>query len=426
VEQFWKSQTKEDAPYKPFGSGNAAKMGIPEGVNSLVLVEGIDCDASGKPERVHKELAQQISSLVLKHVTSGLPSIAFCTMGVPKEDLYRKNAGLDIIRLLEVSVPVILIDSRPRPKKREAEHPGVSRGVPDKLQDANLQGTSRKELTREEKRVLRVKCAIEEFEARCNKMLAKNADFSKTGQLHAELHQNASIALLHAALLGDDIYGHRRGSSKQQVVYLHQAIKNVQKMRMEDPLNEEDGCVSRCCDALLSNFLIAGVMCEFEDKKEKHALLSEITSLKVDILTDERFKPLVEASQALSGSIRSEWWMKFHTLLTSRQITGIHLDDLNGSAAKTRFQNIALAEAEWLPSAQNESGLLMLRHAWNCSDILEHEAVRYKGYAKFLNAFILILGIFITIITIIGTNSVISSDHVKGVLTDLPHSTSHS
>ena len=33
-------------------SGNASKMGIPEGVNSLIIVEGIDCDLSGKPERV--------------------------------------------------------------------------------------------------------------------------------------------------------------------------------------------------------------------------------------------------------------------------------------------------------------------------------------------------------------------------------------
>ncbi len=33
-------------------SGHASKMGIPEGVNSLIIVEGIDCDLSGKPERV--------------------------------------------------------------------------------------------------------------------------------------------------------------------------------------------------------------------------------------------------------------------------------------------------------------------------------------------------------------------------------------
>jgi hypothetical protein len=373
-------------------------MGIPEGVNSLILIEGIDCDKSGNAERVNKELAQLMSSLVLKHMTTGLPSIAFCSMGVPKEDLYKKNAGLDIIRLLEVSVPVILIDSRPREKT------SVYTERPPKEQ--------------------RVAIAVKEFKARCNKMLAKNSDFSKTGQLHAELHQNASIALLHNALTSNVSYGSGRGPKKDPV-YLHAAIKNVQAMRMQDSKNEEDADVSTCCQALLDNYLLAGVMCEFEDKPEKHELLSQITSLDVNVLTDERFKPLVEESQALSASIRSEWWMKFHTLLTSRQITGVHLDDLNGSAAKTHFQNIALREAEWLPSAQNESGLLMLRHAWNCADILEHEAVRYKGYAKFLNVFILVLGVFITIITIIGTNSIISSDHVKGQsanpLYNLPH-----
>ncbi len=401
MEKFWRTeQSKADSQskvFKPFGSGNAAKMGIPEGVNSLILIEGIDCDKSGNPERVNKELAQLMSSLVLKHMTTGLPSIAFCSMGVPKEDLYKKNAGLDIIRLLEVSVPVILIDSRPRQKT-----------------SGNV------ELPRKE----RVAIAVKEFKARCNKMLAKNSDFSKTGQLHAELHQNASVALLHNALTSNDSYGNGRGSKKDHV-YLHEAIKKVQKMRMQDRKNEEDEDVSACCQALLDNYLLSGVMCEFEDKKEKHALLSQITSLDVNVLTDERFKPLVEESQALSASIRSEWWMKFHTLLTCRQITGVHLDDLNGPAAKTHFQNIALAEAEWLPSAQNESGLLMLRHAWNCADILEYEAVRYKGYAKFLNVFILVLGVFITIITIIGTNSIISSDHVKGQYTNLQYNLPH-
>ena len=132
--------------------------------------------------------------------------------------------------------------------------------------------------------------------------------------------------------------------------------------------------------------------------------------------TRERFKPLVKASEALTGSNRSDWWMKYHSLLTSKQITSVHLDDLNGSTSKTRFQNIALADAEWLPSEQNESGLLMLRHAWSCADILEHEALRYKGIAKFLNVFILVLGIFITIITIIGANGVLPTDHVKGQL----------
>ena len=104
----------------------------------------------------------------------------------------------------------------------------------------------------------------------------------------------------------------------------------------------------------------------------------------------------------------------YHTLLTSKQTTSVHLDDLNGSAAKTRFQNIALADAEWLPSEQNESGLLMLRHAWSCADILEYDALRYKHFAKFLNVLILALGVFITIFTIIGGNGVLSKDLVKG------------
>jgi hypothetical protein len=67
----------------------------------------------------------------------------------------------------------------------------------------------------------------------------------------------------------------------------------------------------------------------------------------------------------------------------------------------------------------------MLRHAWNCADILEHEAVRYKGYAKFLNVFILVLGVFITIITIIGTNNIISSDRVKGESANLQYNLPH-
>jgi hypothetical protein len=395
VESYWQQLAGEadragKSPGEYIGfSGNAAKMGIPEGVNSLILVEGIDCDPTGKPERVYKQLAQQISTLVLKHVTASLPSIAFYPMGVP--DMFKKSAGLDLIRLLEISVPVIMIDSRPH---------------------VAVEGATRRQ---------RVECAVKEFKARCNKMLAKNADFKTTGQLFAELHQNASIALLHNALTGDGVYGrslvkNEKHCAQKERVYLHEAIKRAQSLRMEDPMSEQDNDVSLCCDALMSNFLIAAVMCEFEDDASMHPLLSQLTSLDVPLLTDEKFKPLVAASEALSGSNRSDWWMKYHAYLTSKQITSVHLDDLNGSAAKTRFQNIALADAEWLPSEQTESGLLMLRHAWSCADILEHEALRYKGIAKFLNVFILVLGIFITIITIIGANGVLPTDHVTGQL----------
>jgi hypothetical protein len=401
VESFWQQLAVEaDRAGKNHGdhigfSGNASKSGIPEGVNSLILVEGIDCDSGGKPERVYKQLALQLSTLVLKHVTSSLPSIAFYPMGVP--DMYKKTSGFDLIRLLEISVPVIMIDSRPR---------------------AAVEGVTRRH---------RVDCAVREFKARCNKMLVKNADFSTTGQLFAELHQNSSIALLHNALTGDGVYGkslvknEERGGKKR--VYLHEAIKNVQANRVGEQMNEQDDDLSRCCDALLENYLIAAVMCEFEANASMHPLLSLLTSLDAPLLTDVKFKPLVTASEALTGSNRSDVWMKFHAVLSSKQITSVHLDDLNSSAAKTRFQNIALADAEWLPSEQNESGLLMLRHAWSCADILEHEALRYKGVAKFLNVFILALGVFITIITTLGANQVLSTQLVQGELCEPWHYT---
>jgi len=163
----------------------------------------------------------------------------------------------------------------------------------DSRPHAAVEGATRRE---------RVECAVREFKTRCNTMLARNADFKTTGQLYAELHQNASIALLHNALTGDGVYGRslmkseKRGSKKQQV-YLHEAIKRAQKMRMEDPMNEQDEDVSLCCDALLSNFLIAAVMCEFEDDASMHPLLSQLTSLEVPVLTDERFKPLASKTR---------------------------------------------------------------------------------------------------------------------------------
>jgi hypothetical protein len=393
VEGYWQRLAAEAAragktPGEYIGfSGNAAKMGIPEGVNSLILVEGIECDSKGKPERVYKQLAQQISTLVLKHVTSSLPSIAFYPMGVP--DMYKKSAGLDLIRLLEISVPVIMIDTRPR---------------------VAVEGASRRQ---------RVECAVKQFKTQCNNMLAKNADFKTTGQLFAELHQNASLALLHNALTSDGAYGcsvvknDKHGAKR---VYLHEAITKAQEMRMVTQSNQQDDDLAMCCDALLSNYLIAAVMCECEDDASKHELLSQLTSLDVPLLTDAKFKPLVASSEALTGSNRSDVWMKFHAVLSSKQITSVHMDDLNSPAAKTRFQNIALADAEWLPSEQDESGLLMLRHAWTCADVLEHEALRYKSIAKFLNTFILALGVFITVITTIGSNGVISTELVQGAL----------
>lgn len=394
VETYWQQLAAEaDRAGKNHGeyigfSGNAARMGIPEGVNSLILVEGIDCDSAGKPERVYKQLAPQISTLVLKHVTSNIPSIAFYPMGVP--DMYKRNTGMDLIRLLEISVPVIMIDSRPR---------------------VTVEGATRRE---------RVECAVKAFKAQCNKLLAKNADFKTTGQLFAELHQNASIAMLHNALTSDGMYGRSLSNNESRVekkerLHLHEAIKKAQKMRLTQQMNQEqDEELSICCDALLSNYLIAAVMAEFEDKSEFHMLLSQLTSLDVSVLTEEKFKSLLTASEALTASNRSDTWMKYHAVLSSKQITSVHLDDLNGPDAKSRFQNIALADAEWLPSEQDESGLLMLRHAWTCADILDHEAMRYKGIAKFLNAFILVLGVFITIITTIGSNGVLSRDLVQG------------
>ena len=265
----------------------------------------------------------------------------------------------------------------------------------------------------------RVECAVKHFKTQCNNMLGKNADFKTTGQLYAELHQNASLALLHNALTGDGAYGCSVVKNEKQGVkrvYLHEAITRAQETRMVMQSNQQDDDLAMCCDALLSNYLIAAVMCEFEDDASKHELLSHLTSLDVPLLTDEKFKPLVASSEALTGSNRSDVWMKFHAVLSSKQITSVHLDDLNSPAAKTRFQNIALADAEWLPSEQDESGLLMLRHAWTCADILEHEALRYKSIAKFLNVFILALGVFITVITTIGSNGVISTELVQGAL----------
>jgi hypothetical protein len=276
-------------------------------------------------------------------------------------------------------------------------------------------------------RAQRVECAVREFKSRCNKMLAKNADFKTTGQLFAELLQNASIALLHNALTSDGMYGRSSNKTennmdKKERMHLHEAIKKAQKTRLTQQMSEQqDDDLSVCCDALLSNYLISAVMTEFEDKPEMHALLSQLTSLDAPMLTDEKFSPLLKASEALSASNRSDMWMKFHTVLSSKQITSVHLDDLNGPAAKTRFQNIALADAEWLPSEQNESGLLMLRHAWSCADILDYEALRYKSVAKFLNVFILTLGVFITIITTIGSGGVLSTELVHGKLHPLWH-----
>jgi hypothetical protein len=304
--------------------------------------------------------------------------------------MHKRNAGLDLIRLLEISVPVIMIDSRPR---------------------VIIDGTTRRE---------KVECAVREFKAQCNKMLAKNADFKTTGQLYAELHQNASIALLHNALSSDGMYGRSLSKTDMKIetkerLQLHEAIKKAQKMRMtQQMIQQQDDDISLCCDALLSNYLIAAVMTEFEDKPEFHSLLSQLTSLDVPLLTDEKFKPLLTSSESLSAANRSDTWMKYHAVLSSKQITSVHLDDLNGPAAKSRFQNIALADAEWLPSEQDESGLLMLRHAWTCADILDHEALRYKVVAKFLNVFILVLGVFITIITTIGSNGVLSTELVEG------------
>ena len=400
VENYWQQLAGEaDRAGKNPGefigfSGNAARLGIPEGVNSLILVEGVDCDSSGNPERVYKQLALQISTLVLKHVTSNLPSVAFYPMGVP--DMHKRNAGQDLIRLLEISVPVIMIDSRPR---------------------AAVDGVTRAQ---------RVECAVREFKSRCNKMLAKNADYKTTGQLFAELLQNASIALLHNALASDGMYGRSSNKTdncmdKKERMHLHEAIKKAQKTRLTQQMNEQDDDVSVCCDALLSNYLIAAVMTEFEDKPEMHTLLSQLTSLDAPLLTDEKFSPLLKASESLSASNRSDIWMKFHSVLSSKQITSVHLDDLNGPAAKARFQNIALADAEWLPSQQDESGLLMLRHAWSCADILDYEALRYKSVAKFLNVFILVLGVFITIITTIGSGGVLSRELVPGKLHPLLH-----
>eukprot|EP00802_Teleaulax_amphioxeia_P002218 Tamp_02220.p1 GENE.Tamp_02220~~Tamp_02220.p1 ORF type:complete len:1055 (+),score=171.08 Tamp_02220:1064-4228(+) len=330
-------------------------MDINPNIQNFLIVECVDVHKSGEVKGISHDHKEALFRNIMDYLVASLPSVCIGTMH-NNDNVFQGLGNKELYDMMEMDIPVLLLDVVPKS--------GDYQSSKREWQEA------RWELFEEAKEV-------------CINRMKELQAIGRT-----DLLEGSRLARFHGLLFQRES-GAVGNTQSKGPLWMRIQEKQKQNSVAQSSLDEVKQLAERVADFL--------VKVEHEAFWDILPMSSKEELAKTGITSHiEYFSSSIQTSR-----------IHYYNILTSKNFHSAHISEI--TALKHRVNE--LVRKDRLPQDNSLEELLMLQAAWDSVDIGNHVVIHYKRLAKIGYILLLLLGIFITAITVL-------QDKVNGTIAE--------